>query len=293
MKKNLLIPVLLLILFSSPVFGDNSIVIKEDGLVKLADGFSFTEGPAVDAEGNLFFTDQPNDRIMKWSVDNELSVFFEGGRCNGLYFDDKGNLLACADNENELWSIRPDGSYTVLIDNYKENKLNGPNDLWVHPSGIVFFTDPLYVRDYWARSQEMQQEGEFVYFFCPEHKEIKPVITDLKKPNGIIGTSDGKLLYVADIGDSKTYVYDIQPNGIPTNKHLFTKMGSDGMTLDKAGNVYLTGRGVSVFNPQGEKIAHIPVSAPWTANVTFGGKDRKTLFITASDALYAIEVNND
>jgi len=284
--------VLILYIFSNSVEKNNSVIENGATPIKIADGFAFTEGPAVDADGNVFFTDQPNDRILKWSLDGEISVFFEGGRCNGLYFDHKGNLLACADNKNELLSIHPDGSYTVLVENYNGYKLNGPNDVWESPRGFIYFTDPLYVREYWElRSRESQQEGEYVYLFLPEQNFLKPVATDLIKPNGIIGTPDGKRLYVADIGDRKTYVYDIQEDGTLENKCLFVEKGSDGITIDESGNIYLTGDGVSVYNPQGELIEHIKIDAPWTANVTFGGEDRKTLFITASDALYTIRMN--
>jgi len=117
------------------------------------------------------------------------------------------------------------------------------------------------------------------------------VDTDLKKPNGIIGTPDGKKLYVADIGDNKTYVYDIQPDGMLTNRKLFAPLGSDGMTIDNRGNIYLTGRGVTVFNSKGEQIEHIPIEANWTANICFGGEDMKTLFITASQYLYSLRMN--
>ena len=114
--------------------------------------------------------------------------------------------------------------------------------------------------------------------------------TDLSQPNGIIGTPDGKALFVADIRARKTYAYDIQPDGTLTNKRLRCELGSDGMTLDTEGNLYLTGRGVIVFDPGGKQIAHIDVPERWTANVSFGGKDHRTLFITASTGLYSIEL---
>jgi len=259
---------------------------------KLADGFKFTEGPAVDAEGNVFFTDQPNNRIHKWSVDGRLSTWHERpGRANGLYFNKKGNLLACADMDNELWSIDLNGKATVLVKNYKGKKLNGPNDLWEDPKGGVYFTDPLYKRSYWTRDPAMQQDGKHVYYLKPGYKELIRVTQDLVTPNGIIGTPDGKKLYVADLGDRKTYVYDINPDATLSNKTLFCSMGSDGMTIDNEGNVYLTGRGVTVFNAAGEKIEHIPVDAGWTANVTFGGQDRHTLFITAQTSLYSLRMS--
>ena len=270
---------------------NKSIIAQGAQLEKLAEGFRFTEGPASDSEGNVYFTDQPNDAIMKWSTDNQLSVFGTGfGRANGLYFDKAGNLLSCSDLDNELLQIDMNGNRTVLVAGYEGKKLNGPNDLWIRPDGGIYFTDPLYVRDYWtSRSPEMQQAGENLYYLSPDRKQLVKVDSELEKPNGVIGMADR--LYVADIKANRTYVYKIQQDGSLTGKTLFAPSGSDGMTIDKAGNVYLTGRGVTVFDPNGVQIAHIPVDANWTANVCFGGKDMKTLFITASQYLYAIRMN--
>jgi gluconolactonase len=257
---------------------------------KLAGGFKFTEGPAVDADGNVFFTDQPNNRIHKWSVDGKLSVFHEKpGRANGLYFDKKGNLLACADLDNELWSIDMKGKVTVLVKGYKGKKLNGPNDLWEDLKGGIYFTDPFYKRPYWNRGP-IEQDGQHVYYLYPDRKKLIRVTEDLVTPNGIIGTPDGKKLYVADLGARKTYVYNINADGTLSGKKLFCSMGSDGMTIDNEGDIYLTGKGVTVFNSAGEKIEHIDIDAGWTANVCFGGRDRKTLFITAQESLFAIRM---
>lgn len=269
---------------------DSSVVAEGAKVEKLAGGFKFTEGPAVDAEGNVFFTDQPNNRIYKWSVDGKLSVFHEKpGRANGLFFDKKGNLLACADLNNQLWSIDPKGKVTVLVKGYKGKNLNGPNDLWIDPKGGIYFTDPFYRRPYWNRGP-MEQDGQHVYYLYPDHKKLIRVTDDLVTPNGIIGTPDGKLLYVADLGARKTYVYNINADGTLSNKKLFCSMGSDGMTIDDKGNVYLTEKGVTVFNSAGEKIEHIDIDAGWTANVCFGGRDNQTLFITAQTSLYSVRM---
>jgi gluconolactonase len=257
---------------------------------KLSGGFSFTEGPAVDAEGNVYFTDQPNDRILEWSTDGILTVFMRpAGRSNGLYFDQHGNLLACADEKNQLWSIAPDKDVTILVKEYQGKRLNGPNDLWIRPDGGLYFTDPFYKRAYWDH-EEQPQTIQGVYFLSADRKTLERVVSDLVQPNGIVGTADGKTLFVADIGAHKTYRYQIQPDGSLTDRQLFCNLGSDGMTIDDAGNLYLTGRGVTIFNSTGEQIGHIPIQEPWTANVCFGGSDRQTLFITASKALYAVRM---
>lgn len=267
------------------------LIAKGASIEQLADGFKFTEGPAADKEGNIYFTDQPNNRIMKWSLDGKLTTFLDSaGRANGLYFDHQGNLLACADMHNQLWKITPNKEIEILVEYYDRSRLNGPNDLWVDPLGGIYFTDPLYKRPYWVRDPESEQPGEYVYYITPDRSELRTVETEVVKPNGIIGTPDGKKLYVADIGDKKTYVYDINTDGSLSNRKLFAEMGSDGMTIDNKGNIYLTGKGVTVFDKKGKKLGNIPVEAPWTANVTFGGESHQTLFITASQYLYAIEM---
>ena len=259
-------------------------------LQKLAGGFKFTEGPAADAAGNVYFTDQPNDRILKWGTNGKLSTFLEPcGRSNGLCFDSKGNLWACADAKNELWRIDPAGKVTVVVKDYHGKLLNGPNDVWIRPDGGIYLTDPYYKRDYWKRGAK-EQDHEAVYYLAPDHKALTRVVDDLQQPNGIIGTPDGHTLYVADIKGNKSYVYDVQPDGTLKNKRLFCKLGSDGMTIDQEGNVYLTGKGVTVFDKSGKQIEHIPVPEGWTGNVCFGGKDRHTLFITASTGLYSLKM---
>lgn len=269
-----------------------NLVAKNAEVIKLGDGYSFTEGPAVDRPGNVFFTDQPNNKIIKWSFSTgDLSVFTDdAGRSNGMYFNREGDLIACADMENQVWSFDKEGNKKVLIENFKGKKLNGPNDLWISPKGGFYITDPLYKREYWERDPVMEQDGEHVYFISADGLQFFRVDENLEKPNGIVGTPDGKKLYVADIGANKTYVYDIEEDGYLTNRTLFVEMGSDGMTIDHRGNVYLTGKGVTVFNSKGNQIGHITVDAPWTANVCFGGGDRKTLFITASDAVYSLQM---
>ena len=210
------------------------------------------------------------------------------GRANGLSFDREGNLWACADEKNELWRIDRAGKATVVVKDYQGKLLNGPNDVWIRPGGGLYFTDPHYKRPYWKRGPK--EMDECVYYLAPDHKTLTRVIDDLKQPNGIIGTPDGKLLYVADIGAGKTYRYRIQPDGTLKEKKLFCELGSDGMTIDSEGNVYLTGKGVSVFDPAGKKIEQIDVPETWTANVCFGGKDRQTLFITASKGVYGLRM---
>ena len=279
-------------MMTAGIFGPEGRVVAPGAtLVKLAGGFEFTEGPTCDAEGNLFFTDQPNDRILKWRVEGKLFTFLRpAGRANGMCFDPKGNLIACADEKTALWSVAPDGNVTVILSEYAGKPLNGPNDVWVRPDGALYFTDPFYKRSWWAYDT-MPQDGQHVYFLSADRRRLVRVAVDLEKPNGIIGTPDGNTLYVADIGAARTYRYDIAPDGGLTRKTLVVEQGSDGMTLDSEGSLYLTGDGVLVFNQEGRQIEHIRVpDERWTANVAFGGRDRQTLFITASTGLYGVRM---
>ncbi|MBN2318009.1 MAG: SMP-30/gluconolactonase/LRE family protein [Acidobacteria bacterium] len=277
-------------LFIVPLHAQSSVVAPGATVKLLSSGFEFTEGPACDSDGNVYFTDQPNDRILIWSVEGKLSTFMQGsGRSNGLSFDSLGNLWACADEKNELWHISPGGKPTVMVKEYNGKLLNGPNDVWIRPDGGLYFTDPFFKREYWNRG-ESEQDAKGVYYLGPDREKPVRVADDLILPNGIIGTPDGKTLYVADLGGQKTYRYAVQPDGTLSGKKLFCEMGSDGMTIDSEGNVYLTGRGVTVFDPSGKQIEQIMVDTMWTANVCFGGKDRQTLFITAMQNLFGLRM---
>ena len=268
------------------------VVADGAGLERLAGDYAFTEGPVADAAGNVYFTDQPNDRIVKWNAaDGAVADWMRpAGRANGLYLTRDGALLAAADEHNQLWSIAPDRTVTVLVKDYGGKLLNGPNDIWVSGRGDVYFTDPLYARSYWQRDPAMQQPGERVYLLRAGTEEPRVVLDDLQKPNGIVGSPDGRTLYVADIGAGRTWAYEIGPDGSLAGKRLFCELGSDGMTVDNRGNVYLTGDGVTVFDREGNRIEHIDVPQEWTANVTFGGVNHDLLFITASRAIYGIRM---
>jgi len=284
------VPAIVALALAAPAFAFDDLRAPGAQVEKMADGFSFTEGPTADAAGNVFFTDQPNDRILEWSVDGKLTTVLQpAGRSNGMYFDRDGSLIACADEKNELWSIGKDGKARVIWKEHEKKKLNGPNDVWVHPSGSLYFTDPFYKRPWWTHDAP-PQGGQHVYRLSADRKKIKRVTTDLEQPNGIIGSPDGKTLYVADIKAGKTYAYDIQKNGMLTGKRLHAALGSDGMTLDEEGNLYLTGKGVHVFDKTGKEIQVFEIPEDWTANVSFGGADHRTLFITASKGLYAVRL---
>lgn len=289
------------------------------------DGAPFTEGATCAPNGDVYFVEQNSDKIMHWSVaDKKLSVFMHpSGYSNGMSFDYHGNLISCADERNELWSIsitdtesvpyptplnpavgdkptegnitRP--KHTVLLKDYQGKLLGGPNDVWIRPDGGMYLTDPHYNRKWWdpARNPSQEVDKKSVFFFSPDHKTLTRVIDDFNTPNGIAGTPDGKTLYVADIGASQTWAYDIQKDGTLTNKKLVCNFGSDGMTLDDHGNLYLSANarpaGVTVVDTKtGKQIGFITVPEQ-PANMCFAGKDRSTLYMTARTGFYAIPTN--
>ncbi|RYE30191.1 MAG: SMP-30/gluconolactonase/LRE family protein [Sphingobacteriaceae bacterium] len=287
---------LLVLIFPAATYAQNTNVVTS---AVVADGqkprlvskqFSFTEGPAVDQKGNIFFTDQPNDKIWKYDINGKLSVFMEkSGRSNGLYFDKKNNLIACADEHDQLWQISPEGKIKVLVKDLGGKLLNGPNDLWIDAKGGIYITDPYYQRDYWTRKKP-DLDSQKVYYLPKGKTELVLAAGNFVQPNGIVGTPDGKTMYVADIGDSKIYKYQIAADGKLTDRELFTTQGADGITLDNQGNLYLAGNGITVFNSAGKQIEHIDVPAKWTANLCFGGKNRDQLLITASENLYLLQM---
>ena len=263
------------------------------GMLKLVgDSYSFTEGPTADAAGNVYFTDQPNDRIIRYDFATGKLVDWlkPCGRANGLFFIAPNTLIACADANNELWQIDiRDQKHRVIAAETEGQRLSGPNDCWVDRDGAIYFTDPLYKRSYWTQVIPADNPRG-VYRVSPDGK-VSKVIGDLKQPNGIIGDAKNRQLYVADIGDGKTYRYRINESGQLTDRTLFCSMGSDGMTIDEQRNLYLTGRGVTIFNRDGKKLENISVPRGWTANVTFAGPQRKDLFITAKDSVFVIKMD--
>ena len=325
MKKNKLIfsagiaCSLLLVSCSSKETVNGGIIATDAQLENLGSGFKFTEGPAVDKSGNVFFTDQPDDKIYKWDAKtNTITPFLTGtGRSNGMEFDKDGNLIACADMHGELWKITPDGGHTVLVNNYNGKLLNGPNDVWINPTtGGMYITDPMFPRDYWDESdprkignpswppthseQASTGKGGHVYYLAPGSTTLVRVTTQGDWdadgwPNGVVGTHDGKKLYVNKwAGDNMggTWVFDINADGSLSNMKKFTDMGGDGMSMDERGNIYISnGLGVVVFDPTGKKLVTIFTGGGATNNV-FAGTDNKTLVITGpTDKLNSLKMN--
>ncbi len=249
---------------------------------RVATGFGFLEGPVADPAGNLYFTDIPNSRIHRWSADDGVTLFRDdSGRANGLRLDTDGTLVVCEMQTRRVVALDPTGRLTVLANELDGRRFNSPNDLWIDPRGGIYFSDPRY-----GSGDDREMDGEHVYYITPDRDVIRQVTDDLVRPNGIIGTRDGSRLYVADPGAGETYVFTPTEDGTLTEKQLFVPQGADGMTMDELGNLYLTGPDITIYNPDGTRVASIAVPEP-PANLAFSGT---TLFITARTSLYAVEM---
>ena len=261
-----------------------SVVAPGAKLTKAGDGYQFTEGPAADAQGDVYFSDIPASRTYKWSPDGKITLFRKDtGNANGLAFDRAGNLFACEGGRGRVVSIDPQRRVTVVAGQYNGKAFNQPNDLWIDPQGGVYFSDPIYGR------AEQMQDGEHLYYVSPDRKHVVRVVDDMVRPNGLIGTPDGKRLYVSDHGAKRIYLYDIENDGTLSHKRFFAPVGADGMKLDSEGNVYMAEKGIVVYDAAGKYRETIGVPHEPT-NLCFAGPDSRILFITARPAIYTLRM---
>jgi gluconolactonase len=279
----------------------------------------FLEGPAVDADGNVFFSDIAGNRIMKMDAAGKVSVFrADSGRTNGNCFDAQGRLVSCEGGEQGPGRRRivrtemKTGKIEVLTEKYEGKRYNSPNDLCIDTKGRVWFTDPRYGAD----RSDLELDAEAIYRIDPDGKVTRVLSQpEVQKPNGIAITPDDKTLYVIDSnpkdgGNRKIWAFDVSADGKPTKQRLvydFGKgRGGDGMRLDMQGNLWVAAGisykrssgettdvppGIYVMTPQGKLLGRIPVGEDLLTNLAFGGPERKTLYITAGKTLYKVPVS--
>lgn len=267
-----------------PAYRLESPLVKPDATFrKLAGDFKFTEGPALSPDGKITFSDIPNSRIHAYDpATGDTTVVRENSnQTNGLFFTPAGALIACEGGSRRLTRTDFEGKLTALADKFDGKKLNSPNDVVPDGIGGFYFTDPRY-----GKGEDREIEIEAVYYLDKAGK-LSQVASDLVKPNGLILSSDGSHLYIADPGGEKIYRYDVESPGKISNKMEFAAVGSDGMTLDKAGNVYVTWKGdVIAYSADGKEVLRLtPPESP--ANCLLAGK---TLYVTAKTGFYAIDL---
>ena len=260
---------------------------------KVHGGFQFTEGPTYDGK-HLYFSDIPNDRIMRTDLKGNLETFMEScGHCNGMMFDGNSKLIACR-MDGELISIDTVSKLVKsLLSKYQGNRFNACNDLVIDKTGGIYFTDPRYrAPDPWPQAKE-------AFYYRSNKGEVTRLGDDLAAPNGIILSPDEMTLYVVPSMQKQVYAYSVKSPGMIANKRVLYEIkqpaekensGGDGLSIDVQGNLYLTtDLGVQVVSAQG-KLLGILSFPEQPANCSFGGREMKTLYATCRTGLYSVEM---
>ncbi len=288
-----------------------SVDVRSDKLVELVDpnveveqlgtGFTFTEGPIWHPrDQHLLFSDMPGDVRRKWTPDGGVEeVMNPSNKCNGLTYDADLNLLVCEHSTSSVVRERADGTRETLATHYQGKELNSPNDICLHSSGAIYFTDPTYGR--WPgfgieREQDLDFQG--VYRIAAGGGETQLLVGDFGQPNGLCFSPDESLLYINDTPNAHIRVFDVTADGSISNGRMFAEnIGTgdfetglvDGMKCDEHGNIWVTGPdGVWVFSPGGEHLGTVGIPEP-VGNLTFGGPDWTWLFVPASTSLYRVK----
>lgn len=266
------------------------------GDVRKVEGkFQFTEGPAWDGHGTLYFSDIPANRIYQLDTGtNRISVFLEpSGHANGLMVNSAGMIFA-SQMDGQIVKIDPKSKkVTPVAEGYMGKRFNAPNDLVLDKAGGVYFTDPHF------RAPQPLPQGKVAVYYADAHGKVTRLIDDLPDPNGVILSPDEKTLYVIPSGQKEMMAYPVESAGKLGDGRVFCSLrqknpegnaGGDGLTIDSRGNLYITSAlGLQVFDPHGKMLGIIEFPEQ-PANCTFGGKDLKTLYATARTGLYAADM---
>jgi gluconolactonase len=337
----LVLSTILLVSLSEAAFsaGKSSGLVAPGATIKKISGFTATEGPATDADGNVWFSEVFASRIQKWTwKDGKAKLYRENtGVANGMMFDSKGNLVICEMGNGRITRDDLKGNVTVIAETLNGKKMRGPNDLWIDPKGGIYFSHtamtgtmpggggapgggprsggapgemPGGMQGGRAPGDGKQGDGApgggmpggsgpgmggggdtsdlGIVYISPDANKVSLVTTDIRNPNGLIGTPNGKILYVGD--GAKTWSYKINSDGSLSDKKVFCEKGTDGMAMDEHNNVYLTAdKSIFIFSPAGELLEEIE-TPDGCSNVEFCGKDRKTLFFTYHENIYTLEM---
>ena len=294
MKRSTSFTVALLILMLPCLTLAEETIRPEGEVETVKKGFTFTEGPSWDPQGTLYFTDIPNTAIHAVAANGEVTVFTsESKHTNGTLVDADGRLLACQMDGQVVAYNTGTKKTTVLADSYEGKRFNAPNDLVIDTDGGIYFTDPLF------RAPEPLPQGIQAVYYIAKSGKVTRVTDHIAAPNGVALSPNGNQLYVAPSHQSDMLVYDVEGPGKLTNGRVFCSLtqpegksgtGGDGMVIDVEGNLYFTTHlGVEIFSPQGEKVGLVQFPKQ-PANVTFGGEDRKTMYVTARTGLYRVKM---
>ena len=264
-------------------------------------GCEWAEGPVYFPEGDyVLWSDVPNDRILKFDAHSGVTTVFREpcNNTNGHFRDQQGQLVSCEHAANRISRTAPDGSVTGLVDNWEGKRLNSPNDLVVKSDGTIWFTDPPYgiLSNREGNQRESELEGNFTYRFDPKSKELSVVDNVADRPNGLAFSPDETMLYLADTGEPKDItVFNVSKDSATlSNRRLFAKVrpgAADGLRVDERGNIWTSARdGVQCYSPNGSLLGKILIPEQATANLVFGDKDGKRIYICGDTSLYSVRV---
>jgi gluconolactonase len=281
------------------------LLVPDAPVERLGGGTIWAEGPVYFREGDfLLYSDIPNDRMMRWSAADGLTVYRQPATyTNGHTRDNQGRLVSCSHGSRCVQRTEPDGSVVTLVERYQGKRLHSPNDVVVKSDDTIWFTDPYYgIKSNLEGHQAPRElETQNVYRFDPATGELTVLIDDFEMPNGIAFSPDESLLYVADTGMSERpdgarhiRVFDVVDGRKLANGRLFATCDAgmfDGFRLDVHGNVFSSaGDGIHIFAPDGERLGKVRIPEK-VANCEFGGPNGDYLFVTASSGLYRIRLN--
>jgi gluconolactonase len=273
----------------SPKFGE--IITGDAKLEAVATGFGFTEGPMWDPAGFLYVSDETINKIYRVYSDGKKEEVIALGDPDGNTFDRRHRLIDCASVLRAIIEVTPDGKYEVLADRFEGKRFNSPNDVIVGPDGAIYFTDPTL--DLVAgEKQEIPFRG---VYRLDEKGNVRLLTRDLTQPNGLAFSPDGKKFYVDDSERRNIRVYDVNTDGSLSNGRVFGEEPGgkndgvpDGIKVDTNGNLFATGpKGIWVWDAKGNHLGTI-VMPEQPANLTWGEKDYRTLYITATTSVYRL-----
>ena len=276
----------------SPRFWE--LIAKDSKLDLVSGGMGFTEGPVWDPAGFIYVSDEVQNKIFRIYPDGHKEELISLGDPDGNTYDAQHQLIDCASVLRAIIRVKSDGTYTVLADRYQGKRLNSPNDVVIGPDGAIYFTDPTS-----DLPKDQKQELDFKGVFrLDANGEVRLLTKELTEPNGLAFSPDGKRLYVDDSTQRNIRVYDFQPDGTLRNGRIFGEEPGgkgdgvpDGMRVDMAGNLYVTGPGgIWIWSSDGRHLGTIIVPEQ-PANLAWGDSDWKTLYITATTSLYKIKTN--
>lgn len=271
---------------------------------QIGSGFIFTEGPVWHPlEQHLTFSDMPGDVRRRWDGQGITELMRPSNKANGLTYDASLHLLACEHATSRVVRFRADGGHDVLASHFEGKELNSPNDLCVHSSGAIYFTDPWYGRmPHYGVERPRQLGFQGVYRIAPGQAGGEPqLLVDrylFSQPNGLCFSPDERLLYVNDTEQANIRVFDVRSDGSLGNGRMFasgikdmqTPGVPDGMKCDADGNVWVTAPGgIRVYAPSGQMLGTIAIPE-LAANLAWGGPDWRTLFVCATTSVYAVDV---